>query len=95
MKSEVVPVLTLDSIINFCDSQIDCVKIDVEGSEADIITGASMDTLSKIRFMYIEVHDWMGRDLYMQMLAHLRVVYSVEGYVHPGTGLFEAIYCTR
>jgi FkbM family methyltransferase len=93
-KSEVIPVMTLDSVI-FVADDIDCVKIDVEGSEADIILAATPRTLRKIRFMYIEVHDWMGRALYDEMLEYLREHCQVEGYVHPVTGLFEAIYCTQ
>lgn len=94
-KSEWVPVLSLDEIVGrFCDGHdVNCMKIDVEGAEAEIILGASRATLRRIKFMYIEIHDWIGENLYHNLIECLRsTCSSVEGYTQPQTGLYEALY---
>jgi FkbM family methyltransferase len=92
-KAEWVPTLDLRSVVSNLSHEIDCMKMDVEGAEAEILSVTPQWILRKIKFMYIEIHDWMGLDLYTTMLDHLKATCDkVDGYTNPQTGLFEALY---
>ncbi len=57
-------------------------QIDAEGAELEILQGADMDTLSKIRQIVMEVHDVEGRPLAVQQLlemAGFRIVGRQKG----------------
>lgn len=53
---DAVPIVSLDSLFADVGSGADVLKIDVEGAEYEIIAGASLDTLRRVRFITIEFH---------------------------------------
>jgi FkbM family methyltransferase len=94
-KSEYVPGLSLDFILKeyWSNVEVNCMKVDVEGAEAEILLAASQATLRRIKFMYIEIHEWIGPNLYHNLVEWLRsTCSSLEGYTQPQTGLYEALY---
>lgn len=52
-SAETVEVITLDDVMSDI-AECDILKIDVEGSECEIITGASDVTLNKVRYITLE-----------------------------------------
>ena len=73
----------------------DCVKMDVEGAEAEIIVYSKPETLNRIRFMYIEFHPWIPQDLYDSMIRKLQDFFTFEGLYVNDQGRWEAAYLTR
>jgi FkbM family methyltransferase len=72
----------------------DCVKVDVEGAEFEMILACPEETLRQIRFMYIEFHPWASAELYHKTIDKLKAVYKFEGSVMRTDGRWEAAYLT-
>lgn len=73
----------------------DMVKLDIEGAEAEVLLAASLETLRKIKFMYVEFHPWTSEKLYKEVVARLEAVYKFDGaYWGPHIGRWEAAYLT-
>ena len=73
----------------------DMVKIDTEGSECEILLAASLETLRRIKFAYVEFHPWVSESLYKQTVARLEAVYNFQGaYWNSDIGRWEAAYLT-
>lgn len=72
----------------------DCVKIDVEGAEFEMILACPEEALRQIRFMYIEFHPWASAELYHKTIEKLQAVYKFEGSVMRTDGRWEAAYLT-
>jgi FkbM family methyltransferase len=69
------PLLTLSQIIEQNElATIDLLKIDVEGSEAEVIAGIADGDWKKIRQFVIEVHDIDGR------VSRMRALLEERGY---------------
>lgn len=87
-----VPSITLDEILDG-HTTVDCVKLDVEGAEFQILHAASDTTLNKIRYLRLELHDYFGYDIRNRLHArlsehfHLNEPYMVLG--HGGIWLGE------
>lgn len=92
-KSEEVDAITLDMAVG--DKEWDCVKIDVEGAEAEILLAASPETLKKIKFAYVELHEWMGMKLHTSLVERMNWFFHVEGFTNPMHGVYEALYLLR
>lgn len=76
------------------DDPWDCVKIDIEGAEAEIILTASIYKLAQIKFMYVEFHPWISDPLYGEMIFKLEHVFKFEGSCKREDGRWEAAYLT-
>lgn len=85
--------VTLDDAIS--DLEWDCVKVDIEGAEAEMILSARPDKLAQIKFMYVEFHPWIPKELYERMITKLQSIYRFEGLHINNIGRWEAAYLTR
>lgn len=54
-----IPSVTLDSILDG-HTEVDMLKLDVEGAEYEILRAVSPEQLAKCRFIGMELHDWFG-----------------------------------
>ena len=59
LEYEEVQTISLETILNICEEQIGLLKIDVEGSEFDVLFGKD---LSKINFITGEFHNFIGKE---------------------------------
>lgn len=73
----------------------DCVKLDVEGAEFDIILATAPEVLRQIKFMYIEFHPWANDLFYDQTIQKLETLFKFEGAVMRDCGRWEAAYCSE
>jgi hypothetical protein len=56
--TDTVQVISLDEVLKIANTDmVDFLKIDAEGSEVEILTGASKEELKKIKKIAIEYHD--------------------------------------
>jgi FkbM family methyltransferase len=98
-RSVLMPCVSLDDAIG--ERTWDCVKIDIEGAEAEVLLAASSEALHRIRFMYVEFHPWIDRETYDRMIWRLRDLYRFEGITKEGVissdtvDRYEAGYCTK
>lgn len=92
-KAEKVPCITLAAAIG--DQEWDCVKMDIEGAEFEVILATPEEALKKIKFMYVEFHPWASQYLYGQTWIKLKRIFNVEGICLNDNGRWEAAYCTR
>jgi len=53
--------ITLDRAVG--DNIWDCVKMDIEGAEFEVLLAAAHETLRRIKFMYVEFHPWASQNL--------------------------------
>ena len=59
IKEIIVPVLSIHSIIKyFNDELIDLLKIDIEGSEEQLLKGCDISVFQKFRYIILEWHKW-------------------------------------
>jgi len=82
-----IELVTLDQLWKDHDLEfVDVMKIDVEGSEADIILGASKDTLSYVRYIVIELDHIIGNDFgrVVQKLSETHQVKTVGSWKTGG-----------
>ena len=70
----------------------DCVKVDIEGAEFELLLGASVEALSRIKFMYIEFHPWASQELYDSTIRRLETFFTFEGSCLNDVGRWEAAY---
>jgi FkbM family methyltransferase len=63
-KEEVVDCMTIDQLFKENNlEQVDFMKLDVEGSEVEILSGTGFkDVCEKIKTLIIESHSWTGRN---------------------------------
>lgn len=54
----------------------DCVKMDIEGAEYEVLLATPAEALKKIRFMYVEFHDWASQILHDETIDKLRAVFD-------------------
>lgn len=71
------------SSVNFAsalgENEWDIVKLDCEGAEYDFLLKTPDDSLSLIRYLTMEVHDWSGVEEYRQMVQKLSRIFHIEG----------------
>ena len=90
-----VSAVSLDQAVLRCGSPIALLKLDVEGAEADILEGASTQSLAMIELVVMEYHDFLVPQASARCQRVLRsngFRCSVRRLKHPGTGL---IYASR
>lgn len=70
----------------------DCCKIDVEGSEHEILMNASDEDLMRIRYLTLEIHNNVySQKQHDEMLDRLRGIFHISG-VAESPGRFNYIY---
>lgn len=57
----------------------DVVKIDCEGSEYEILTGCSDESLKRIKFITMELHSWRPVELHDKLVARLEKFFDLDG----------------
>lgn len=86
LASVPIRVVTLDWIAEtFASDTIDLVKIDVEGSEADVLAGITSDRFASTRFL-IELHDRdaeVGRELQRLGRERIHIIRHPSPAAHP------------
>jgi len=93
--SLITPMIKLDEVMRRAGGHpIEFLKIDAEGAEGDILEGASPSTLSSIRRVVLEYHEW----LVPGVLERCKRVLSHAGFrlqVHPANSRQGMIYGLR
>lgn len=79
----------------------DCVKMDVEGAEFDILLGAPDETLQRIKYLTLELHNgWAYKAKHDALIERLRKVFDIDGTPDgdprfAGEERFISVYATR
>jgi len=91
--------------ISFADAvgvqEWDCVKIDIEGAEFELLLSASDDTLQRIKFLTVELHNgYVDKILYDRFIAYLARLFALDGIPDgdarfAGEGRYISLYATR
>jgi FkbM family methyltransferase len=85
-----VPCISFDEAIG--GVTWDCVKMDIEGGEAETILSASDESLEHIKFMYMELHPWIPPELYEALIARTKQFYRFDGSWSGNLNRWEALY---
>ncbi len=88
-----VQCVSLDDAIG--DKEWDCVKMDIEGAECEILLGASDAALRRVKFMFVEFHPWVTQGLYEQTIERLSTLFQFEGVYRNALGRWDGAYLTR
>lgn len=75
--------------------QWDCVKVDIEGAEFDVLLSVSKEALNRIKFMFVELHPWASDSLYEKLMERMEECFSVEGVAPSSSGRWQALYLSR
>lgn len=62
----------LDAVVERAGGAVSLIKIDAEGAEVDILTGASREVLRAIPRLVLECHDWLAVDATARVAGVLR-----------------------
>lgn len=73
----------------------DCVKVDSEGAEFEMFLSATPDTLSRIKFCYVEFHPWVNDYVYRETMRLLESSFIFEGVGNDTLGRWQAAYLTK
>jgi FkbM family methyltransferase len=73
----------------------DCVKMDIEGAEFEVLLAAPEETLRRIKFLHVEFHPWAPQKLYEDAVKYLESVFNFEGYWSNALGRWEVGYCLK
>jgi len=76
------------------ENEWDIVKLDCEGAEYDFLCKTPDDSLSLIRYLTMEVHDWSGVEVYRRMVRKLSRIFHIKGEGKNGK-LFYYLHATR
>ena len=75
---ETVPCVAFDEAIGA--AEWDCVKVDVEGGEFELLLTASDAALRRIRFLQVEFHNgWASDEIYTALLDKLHALFESSG----------------
>lgn len=77
------------------DTTWDCVKMDIEGAEFEILLHASLEALKRIKFMYVEFHPWVNEEWYQLAINRLDAIFKFEGYCSKESGRWDAAYLSK
>jgi FkbM family methyltransferase len=100
LRKETVACTSLEAIMDeHRIEQIDYLKLDAEGAEYPILMNSSLETLSRIKFMALEYHNFVDADwdhkLLLARLAEAGFQYRMQLSPYPqkllfGTGVIKA-----
>jgi len=76
-------------------SQWDCIKMDIEGAEFDVLLSVSKEALRQVKFMFVELHPWASDSLYEKLMERMDDCFVVEGVAPSSSGRWQALYLSR
>lgn len=85
VPTQKITTITLDEAVTNIATIIDICKMDVEGSEYEIIKGANKNTLGRLKFITMEFHANSDPD-YGLMIAKLQHTHNVHAFGNPQLG---------
>jgi FkbM family methyltransferase len=78
-EGELVPAMPFSWAVSY-EPSWDCVKIDIEGAEFPILLEAKDETLRKIKFLTVELHNgWADKARHDALIERLQRVFSITG----------------
>jgi len=95
-----VPITTLEEEMRVFDKPIDLLKLDLEGSEIDVIPSINESVLSKIKQITVEFHPQSKIDDYTQekidiCREHLKKQFNEIEYVDKGNDGHHGLYLNK
>lgn len=78
---DVVEGITWNSLIDLLElknKRINILKVDIEGSELDLIDSFNVDNLSNVEQLTIEFHDWLNVSLHERTINAIRKLISLD-----------------
>jgi FkbM family methyltransferase len=87
-RGETVPQVSMSAVLEAMgpDTQIDLLKIDIEGGEEALLLGRDMGWLDRVRSIIIELHpDMVDCDLLIKVLTDAGFDYIPAGSAWPGS----------
>jgi FkbM family methyltransferase len=77
-KPENIPCVSFNDAVG--SQEWDCVKVDIEGSEFEMLLSASDEALRQIKFMYVEFHPWwVDPELPGKLINRLSPFFAIDG----------------
>jgi FkbM family methyltransferase len=76
------------------DVDWDCIKMDIEGAEFEVLLNAAPETLRRIKFAFVEIHPWANQILYDETMARLDKFFTIESGSTADTGRYDSLYLT-
>jgi len=65
-------------------TQWDCVKMDIEGAEFDILIDAPPEAFERIDYLTLELHNgWASREKYDALIEKLEESFTLDGFFEP------------
>lgn len=92
---EMVRTIPFDTVLG--DAEWDCVKMDIESAEFDILTQTKNEDLKKIRYLTLELHNHIGSNpqpRYELLISKLSQVFDLN-LMEKRDGRFCKAFCTR
>ncbi len=75
---ERIPCVSLEEAIGKMDW--DCIKVDIEGAEFQILLAVPVESLKRVKFMHIEFHHgWADDEVYRRVINKLGPIFHIEG----------------
>jgi len=96
---EQIPCWALSTFI--VDQQWDCVKMDIEGAEFDILLNTSAEIFKRIDYLTVELHNgWASLEKYKALIAKLSASFDIDGLYEPdpefaGETRLVSVFATR
>jgi FkbM family methyltransferase len=87
-----VPCITLTEVLG--DKIWDCVKIDIEGSEFEVLMSVDLEALKNVKYIHLELHEekyqlgWMTPDQVEQLRGKLEQMFEIRPSVYS-TGFWH------
>ena len=86
--SEITSLMVKVPCISFAEAlgadHWDCVKLDIEGAEFEILLNMSVEVLDQIDHLHVEFHNgWANDATYKEVIDKLQALFTPKGYVNP------------
>lgn len=74
------------------DVHWDCIKMDIEGAEFEVLLRTPEKSLRLVHFMYVEFHPWASHSVYDETVRRLESIFEFEGIFRNIQDRWEAAY---
>lgn len=88
--SEIRPEMQVVPCVSFADAigdkNWDCIKMDIEGAEFQLLLSVPSEVLMKISYLHVELHNgWADETLYRKFIERLGSIFEIRGLIdqHP------------
>jgi FkbM family methyltransferase len=88
-----VPCVMLDEAIGL--SEWDCIKMDIEGAECEVLLAASDHALAKVKLMFVEFHPWVSSKMFWETLERVARIYDISPVYQNALGRWDAVILER